>query len=164
MPIRRILVPTDFSDCSTPALVYAYELAQRLGAQLVLLHVVEELPPYIGFLPPREAAKTLAELRCRTEFALAQLLPERRCPKVEVVCRAVVGTPDHAIVEVALETKADLIVLATHGRTGWRRFAMGSVAERLVRTAPCPVLTVRPTAPPDAVAAPEMDRRPVVAS
>jgi universal stress protein A len=164
MPIRRILVPTDFSACSKQALVYAYELAQRLGAQLVLLHVVEELPPYIGFLPPREATKTLAELQCRTQLALAQLLPERRCSKVEVVCQAVVGTSYPTIIEVAQETKADVIVLATHGRTGWRRFAMGSVAERLVRTAPCPVLTIRPAAVPSAGAAPATDRRPGVST
>jgi nucleotide-binding universal stress UspA family protein len=145
MHIRRILVPTDFSAPSKQAIAYAFELAQTLGATLVLLHVIEELPPYIGFLPPEETPKVLEELADQARRDLAQVVPQAQDGKVEITCQAVVGAPYPKIIEVAQEMNADMIVIATHGRTGFRHFVMGSVAERVVRTAPCPVLTIRPT-------------------
>jgi nucleotide-binding universal stress UspA family protein len=66
--------------------------------------------------------------------------------KVEITCQAVTGTPYFKIIEIAQEENADMIVMATHGRTGFRHFILGSVAERVVRTAPCAVLTIRPKA------------------
>jgi nucleotide-binding universal stress UspA family protein len=146
MQIRRILVPTDFSAPSKQAIAYAFELAQTLGATLVLLHVIEELPSYIGFLPPEETRKDLEDLAGRARLDLAQVAPQAQDGKIEVTCQAVVGAPAPKIIEVAQEMKADMIVIATHGRTGFRHFVMGSVAEHVVRIALCPVLTIRPTA------------------
>jgi nucleotide-binding universal stress UspA family protein len=145
MQIRRILAPTDFSEPSKQAIAYAFELAQTFGATLILLHVIEELPPYIGFLPPEETPKALEELAGRARRDLAQVVPQAQDGQVEVTCQAVVGAPYPKIIEVAQEMNADMIVIATHGRTGFRHFVMGSVAEHVVRTAPCPVLTIRST-------------------
>jgi universal stress protein A len=146
MEIRQILAPTDFSECSKQAVQWAYELAQTFGAKLVLLHVIEGLPPYIGFIPPGGVATVLEHLERQARLDLAQLLAKAEDVKVEVICQAVVGTPYHKILEVATAEKVDLIVMAMHGRTGLSHLMTGSVAERVVRMAPCPVLTIRSTA------------------
>jgi universal stress protein A len=145
MEIHQILAPTDFSEYSKQAIAYAREWAQRFGAKLVLLHVVE-LPTYRleGLPPSRLGASFLGDLERQAADELAQVLPQEA--EVEVVRRVVVGVPYRKIVEVAAAEKVDLIVMATHGRTGLSHLIMGSVAERVVRTAPCPVLTMRPTA------------------
>jgi universal stress protein A len=144
MQFHRILAPTDFSEYSQQAVQYARELAQTFGATLVLLHVVE-LPPYpIEGLPPSQLGGTfLEDLERQATSDLAQVLAKEA--EVEVVRRVVVGTPYRKIVEVAEAERGDLIVMATHGRTGFSHLFMGSVAERVVRAAPCPVLTIRPT-------------------
>jgi hypothetical protein len=105
MPIRRILVPTDFSAPSKQAIAYAFELAQTLGATLVLLHVIEELPLYIGFLPPEEMTKDLEDLAGRARLDLAQIAPQAQDGKIAVTCQAVVGAPAPKIIEVAQEMK-----------------------------------------------------------
>lgn len=145
MGIHQILAPTDFSEYSKQAIAYAREWAQRFGAKLVLLHVVE-LPAYrLEGLPlSRLGASFLDDLVRQAADALAQILPQET--EVEVMRRVVVGVPYRKIVEVAAAEKVDLIVMATRGRTGLSHLIMGSVAERVVRTAPCPVLTMRPTA------------------
>lgn len=145
MEMHQILVPTDFSEYSKQAIAYAREWAQRFGAKLVLLHVVE-LPPYPleGPLPSRLGADFLDDLERQAADELAQILPQEA--EVEVVRRVVVGVPYRKIVEAAAAEKVDLIIMATHGRTGLSHLIMGSVAERVVRTAPCPVLTMRPSA------------------
>jgi universal stress protein A len=144
MEIHRILAPTDFSEHSQQAIQYARELAQTFGATLVVVHVVE-LPPYpIEGLPPSQLGGTLLEdLEQQATSDLAQVLANEG--EVTVVRRVVVGIPYRRIVEVAADEKIDLIVMATHGRTGFSHLFMGSVAEKVVRTAPCPVLTIRPT-------------------
>jgi nucleotide-binding universal stress UspA family protein len=146
MEIRRILAPADFSECSKQAVAYAYELAHKFGAKLVLLHVIEELPPYIGFLPPGGAAEVLEDLERQARLDLVQLLPKMPDAMVEVNAQAVTGMANLKIIEIMQKEKPDLIVMATHGRTGFNHFIMGSVAERVLRMAPCPVLTIRPTA------------------
>jgi universal stress protein A len=144
MEIRQILAPTDFSEFSKQAVACADELAQTFGATLVLLHVVE-LPPYpIEGLPPSHLGGTLLEdLEQQATSDLAQVLAKEAA--VKVVRRVVIGIPYRKIVEVAEAEKIDLIVMVTHGRTGFSHLFMGSVAERVVRTAPCPVLTIHPT-------------------
>ena len=146
MHIRRILAPTDFSEYSKQAVAYAYELAQTFGAKLTLLHVVE-LPvyPVEAFLPSVEGTTLLDDLEHQARLDLAQLLPKAEEGTVEVGCQAVPGTPYYKIIEVANAKKVDPIVMATHGRTGLSHLVMGSMAERVVRMAPCPVLTIRPT-------------------
>jgi nucleotide-binding universal stress UspA family protein len=143
MEIRQILAPTDFSDHSKQAIAYARQLAKLFGARLLLLHVVE-LPPFpIEGLPPGRLGGTiLDDLERQAADDLAQVLPQET--EVEVERRVVTGVPYRKIVEVAAAEKVDLIVMATHGRTGLGHLIMGSVAERVVRTAPCPVLTMRP--------------------
>jgi nucleotide-binding universal stress UspA family protein len=148
MRMYRILAPTDFSECSQQAVRCAYALAQKVGAKLVLLHVVEELPPYIGFIPPRAAAMLLQDLERQACLDLAAVLPEAEAAQVEVPRRVVMGSPAEDIVKVAAAEQVDLIVIATHGRSGFSHLVMGSVAERVVRTAACPVLTIGPTAVP----------------
>jgi universal stress protein A len=147
--IRRILAPTDFSEYSKQAVAYAYELAQTFSARLLLLHVVE-LPvyPVEAFLPSAEGTTLLDDLERQARLELAQLLSKAEHPKVDVMCLVAVGTPYYKILEVAEAEKVDLIVMATHGRTGLGHLVMGSVAERVMRMAPCPVLTIRPTSTP----------------
>ena len=146
MEIRQILAPTDFSELSKQGLKSALELAQAFGAKLLLLHVVEPPPyPIEGIVPSQLGANLLDDLERQASNELAQVLPEAQASKVEVTRRVIVGIPYRKIVDVAEEEKADLIVMTTHGRTGLGHLVMGSVAEKIVRTAPCPVLTIRPT-------------------
>jgi len=147
MEIRHILAPTDLSVFSKQAIEYASALAQTLGAKLSLLYVIEK-PDLSGVSAvPLGLAKILLEdLERQSKRELARLLPEDGARGVEVDRQVVVGTPYRKIVQTAAAEKVDLIVMATHGRTGLGHLFMGSVAERVVRTAPCPVLTVRASA------------------
>jgi universal stress protein A len=147
MDVRQISAPTDFSEFSKRAVESAYALAQTFGAKLLLLSVVE-LPsfPVEGLAPSTRGTMLLDDLQRQVSLNLAQVLQETTDPKVEVTRQVVVGTPYRQIVEVAEAEHVDLIVMATHGRTGLSHLVMGSVAERVVRTAACPVLTIRPTA------------------
>jgi universal stress protein A len=144
MDIRHILAPTDFSDYSKQALREAFELTRTFGARLSLLHVVEP-SPYLGeFTPPTMGADLLGDLERQASAALARVLPEAQQATIEVTRAVVMGSPSLKIVETAEAEHVDLIVMATHGRTGLSHLLIGSVAERVVRTAPCPVLTIRP--------------------
>jgi nucleotide-binding universal stress UspA family protein len=146
MEIRRILAPTDFSEFSKQVLRSGLELAQTFEAKLLLLNVVEPPSyPIEGLVPSTLGANLLDDLERQANHELAAVLPEAQGAKVDVARRIVVGIPYRKILEVAEEEKADLIIMATHGRTGLSHLVMGSVAERIVRTAPCPVLTIRPT-------------------
>jgi universal stress protein A len=146
MEIRRILAPTDFSELSKQGLQSALELALAFDARLLLLHVVEPPPyPVEGIVPSHLGATLLDDLERQASSELDRMLPETQGGKVDVARRVVVGIPARKIVEVAGEEQADLIIMTTHGRTGFSHLVMGSVAEKIVRTAPCPVLTIRPT-------------------
>ncbi|MGH7815478.1 MAG: universal stress protein [Candidatus Binataceae bacterium] len=138
--IKRILVPTDFSDPARNALGYAIEFAREHNAEILLLHVVE--PIQNTRLMP-DVSEILEHHRVEATEQLAKLERDarRRHPK----CRSEVhfGTAYEVIAEIAIKWKADLIIIATHGRTGLSHLFLGSVAERVVRIAPCPVLTVR---------------------
>jgi nucleotide-binding universal stress UspA family protein len=154
LPIHTILHPTDFSDRSDRALILACALARDYGARLIVLHVAP-LPTLVyaeGVVPP-DPELTLGAAReqlNRLTVPDANVRAERRFEQ---------GDPAAGILRVARELPADLIVMGTHGRTGLRRLLMGSVAEQVVRQAPCPVLTVTApvTAPsPSATAAEEL--------
>jgi nucleotide-binding universal stress UspA family protein len=146
MEIHRILAPTDFSDLSKQGLKSALELAQSFGAKLLLIHVVEPPPyPVEGILPSPLDSTLLDDLERQANQEISKMLANMQGSAVEVEGRVVVGVPYRKIVEVAEEEKADLLVVTTHGRTGLVHLVMGSVAEKIVRTAPCPVLTIRPT-------------------
>jgi universal stress protein A len=146
MEIRRILAPTDFSELSKQGLQSALELAEAFGAKLLLLYVVEPPPyPVEGIVPSHLGATMLDDLERQATNDLAQMLSETQASNMDVARRVVVGIPYRKIIDVAEEEKIDLIVMTTHGRTGLSHLVMGSVAEKIVRTAPCPVLTIRPT-------------------
>ena len=147
MDIHHILAPTDFSDYSKKAISDAFELARTFGATLSLLHVIEPPPyPIEGFAPSAVGADLLGDLEQQASTELAQVLPDAQEAKVEVTRAVAIGSPSQKIVETAEAEHVDLIVMATHGRTGLSHLLIGSVAERVVRTAPCPVLTIRPPA------------------
>jgi len=145
MQFRHIMAPTDFSEYSKQAVTSALELAQKFGAKLTILHVIE-LPPYPveGYVPPSLSATFMDDLERQATADLAQLVPEASAANVEVARVIAVGTPYRKIIETAEAEQVDLIVMATAGRTGFSHLVMGSIAERVVRTATCPVLTIRP--------------------
>ena len=142
---RTILHPTDFSPGSAAALVYARDLARESGARLVVLHALDAGAPLVdeGAVLP----SGLDELRELARQQLKTIGPPD--PTLRVECDLREGPPAAEILAAAAELPADLIVLGTHGRTGFRRLALGSVAEEVLRQAPCPVLTVKaPAGPP----------------
>ena len=136
----KILFPTDFSDASDAALDLATSLARERGATLLIAHVDESPVSYGGvefdYRPeaPREETLRMLEEVVPTDIS------------VPFEDRLIVGLPGPAIVELAKRENVDLIVIATHGRTGLARVVMGSVAEEVVRKAKCTVLTVKPAA------------------
>jgi nucleotide-binding universal stress UspA family protein len=138
LPIRTILHPTDFSDRSQNAFRLACSLARDYGAHLIVLHVV---PTPLAVYMEGVVAEP-AENWCEgVQAQLCELKPD--FPDVKPEHRAVEGDAVHEILTFAKENPCDLIVMGTHGRTGLGRFLMGSVAEGVVRKAPCPVLTVK---------------------
>jgi nucleotide-binding universal stress UspA family protein/uncharacterized protein (DUF2267 family) len=141
LPIRTILHPTDFSECSRHACEFAASLARDYHARLVLLHVLE--PPIRS---PEIAAFAVGEgsiLREHAEENLVRLATEYKDLHCEH--RIADGFAATGIIHVAEETRPDLIVLGTHGRTGLVRLLMGSVADEVIRRAPCPVVALKPT-------------------
>jgi universal stress protein A len=142
-PLKTILVPCDFSDCSRAALEYATIFSKQADGTLVLLHVIEPIQP--GFLIEGAVSRqTQGRMRERAGHELAAWAS--RCAGGAKVGRPLVksGKPWEVIVSVASKTGADIILIGTHGYTGLKHAMLGSVAERVVRHAPCPVLTVRP--------------------
>jgi nucleotide-binding universal stress UspA family protein len=142
---KRILVPMDFSPPSDAALEYARNVAARYGASLHLLHVAED--PYRAFYTAEVYVPEIEGLREEILTDTEQRLKERVRPsdvtEFHATAESVIGSPAGSIVEYAAGRDIDLIVMGTHGRGGMAHLLMGSVAERVVRTAPCPVLTVR---------------------
>jgi nucleotide-binding universal stress UspA family protein len=143
--ITRILVPTDFSATADAALDYAFALAERFGASVLLLHVLDD--PFVADGMAAEAYITEAPvLRTAMLQEAREKLSHRtgpRAPRVRAETEVLFGHGARTIADYAAEHGADLIVMGTHGRTGMAHLLLGSVAEQLVRTAPCPVLTVR---------------------
>lgn len=160
-PIERILVPVDFSACSHVALEHATTFALRFGASIELLHVWElpafsgaALPEVVVNMPEGGDATLHSFVESRAKRAMESLVTtlERR-GVTQARGHLEMGHPANTIVEVAKEGGFDLIVMGTHGRRGFSRLLMGSVAERVVQRAPCPVLTVRtPDEPEDETA------------
>lgn len=143
MTIRKILFPTDFSNASTVALGHAVMLADSFAAELTLLHVaIDESHLRQAHFPELEKAGD--ELQELAEDQLAAITGTSR-PRPLAVKRVVRQShvPDHEIANYSRAEDFDLIVMGTHGRTGMAHLLMGSIAENLVRLAPCPVLTVR---------------------
>jgi universal stress protein A len=150
LEIRSILAPTDFSQHAEGAVRYACGLAERFGATLHLLHVLPDVivpvgpdPALITSVPPEYYVETQAQSREALEHVIQPDWPQ----PPNVVHEVGWGDPVDGIVRYAAEHQVDLIVLATHGRTGLSHVLLGSVAEQIVREAPCPVLTIRDRSP-----------------
>jgi nucleotide-binding universal stress UspA family protein len=144
----KILVPTDFSECADQAEKEAIRLSRALGGDVVLLHVGAEAPLYgEGLIATADVEKFYEAQR---KWAMETLTARAEALREEgVAARPLlrVGAPAAAIVTTAREEGADYIVMGTHGRGGLNRLLLGSVADRVIRLAPCPVMTVRaPTA------------------
>ena len=142
----RILVPTDFSAGSERAWAAARRLAARLGAELVLVHVLVEAPPYSeGPFTMKEARGVFDAARDWAEKTLGEWGATAAAAAISARWVLLTGVPYKEIVAAAASERADLIVIGTHGRGGLDRALLGSVADRVIRLAPCPVVTVRDT-------------------
>jgi nucleotide-binding universal stress UspA family protein len=147
MPIQRILVPVDYSACSRAALGFAVELAQRFDATLDIVHVWDR-PSYVtnvvmGQSDPISGKSLIKLIQDNAERDLSEFLTSASLPNRPVPCgRLLAGDPASAILHELKEGKHDLAVLGTHGRTGLAHALLGSVAEKLVRLATVPVVTV----------------------
>ena len=140
--IRRVLAPVDLSDQSDLVLNHAVALSESYDAPLDLLHVVEEAAyPNVYGLDP--LTPSLPNVQDRAREALETLASEVDLRTDPVNVHVLAGNAARDIVEFASENEADLIVMATHGRTGLERFLIGSVAEKVVRRSPCPVFTLK---------------------
>jgi nucleotide-binding universal stress UspA family protein len=143
--LHQVLVPTDFSQCSKHALDYGVALSDRFGARLHLLHVVQDLalfiPDMVMVAPP--VAPSVTELKQAATGAFDRLIADNGLDPAKLVREVREGAPFYEILEYAKEADIDLIVMGTHGHTGLAHVLLGSVTAKIVRQAPCPVLTVR---------------------
>ena len=145
LPFKKLLCPTDFSEPSYKALKSANELTLHFSSELILLHVVSPIhvipipDPPVGIYAPSYAEDMGVLARKKLQEVVQGKLPR------EAKARAIVahGNPADEIIRTATDEHADIIVIATHGLTGWRHLLFGSVAEKVVRLAPCMVLTIR---------------------
>ena len=140
---QKILCPVDYSYCSMSALTYATELALKDSAKLYLLYVKDERVSDYGGLKFDAEFNHTAETVTGMEQKLRSSIPEEiRCSiNVEILIRE--GVPFEEILKAARDNVTDLIVIGTHGRTGITYMVIGSVAEKVIRNAPCPVLCIR---------------------
>jgi nucleotide-binding universal stress UspA family protein len=142
--LKRILVPTDFSESAQHAFGYGLSFAREYHAELVLLHVVENLTVgYASDLFPVPMAEVFQEISGYARSELAKLATQAREKGVVVSELVVQGKPSAEIIRQAAESQVDMIVLGTHGKGMLDQALFGSTTERVVRRAPCPVLTVR---------------------
>jgi len=145
LPIKKICCPTDFSEPSQEALRSACELAAHFGAELVLVHVVTPIPVIPIHDDPTSFNLPLYEKEM--EQSAVKSLKKMQQEKIQqgIQSRTVViqGDPATQIVSLADSDNIDLIIIATHGFTGWRKFMFGSVTEKVIRFANCPVLSIR---------------------
>ena len=147
LPFKKILCPIDFSDPSHEALKVASELAQKFSAELTVIHVVPDIPRATAAVPAAQATEAYVQYQRELESESKKLLADsvRKFAASGLAVREIIETGDaaHVVAKIAGEEDADLVVMSTHGRTGWRRFVFGSVAERIVRYAQCPVLVIQ---------------------
>jgi nucleotide-binding universal stress UspA family protein len=144
LPFKKIMCPTDFSEPAGEAVEAAKEVALHFSAEMLLVHVV----PPLHFMPPSDAPPTLTplyleEMETAGKKGLRKFADEKIPGEVMVHLELSLGNPADEIIRIAREEQVDLIVMATHGATGFQRVLFGSVAEKVVRLSPCPVLTIR---------------------
>ncbi len=167
LEIKRLCVPTDFSPAAEKALLYGVTLCEALSLELHVLHVLQDIGQlvthpdftahgetarhYFNELERKEgvesttdeAQKFLRTLEESAEAGFKEVSLGERLEKLGYLKAVRYGNPAEEICQYAIRNKIDLVVIGTHGRTGLKRLLLGSVAERVVRAAPCPVLTVR---------------------
>jgi len=138
------MVGTDFSSHSANAMRYGYSFAKQYGSALHVVHVVQDVLPYVANVEmPIAPAVLVDDMERAARQQLEEVVPEAWDSELQVVRVLRRGSPFVEIVRYAKEQDVDLIVMGTHGRTGIAHMLLGSVAEKVVRKAPCPVLTVR---------------------
>ena len=145
--LKRILLPTDFSENSVHAQKYACAFVEQFGAELHLLHVFQDL---VGIIPDPVFGTPIGESiqqdsRETAEERLRAMLDPKWAEERHVVCATAQGTPFLEIIRYAKRNDIDVIVVTAYGRTGLSRLLFGSTAEKIVRKTPCPVMVVRPT-------------------
>ena len=143
--IRRILHPTDFSKASSAAYKRAVEMAKGNRAELLLVHVLTPAIPMMadGYVSPKAYDEMNAAAQTEGRKHLDALVKKAKRAGVRARSLLLEGVPHERIAQAARSSKADVVVVGTHGRTGFSRFFLGSVASRVVAVSPCPVLTVR---------------------
>jgi nucleotide-binding universal stress UspA family protein len=143
--IRTVMVASDFSPASRAAFARAVELARANRARLLVMHALTLVPPMLGgeYIPPQTWERIESASRAEARKQIDALVTRARRAGVRAAGLIVVGSAYEVIVRAARSKRADVLVLGTHGRTGLPRFFLGSVAARVLATAPCPVLTVR---------------------
>ena len=143
--LKSILVPTDFSKQSQSAIRYGIEFAQKFGAKLHVLHVVQDVAiflPEMGFINPSTVSSIEPILQAAGK-SLADFLEPYKHNKIELISHCQEGNPLDEIISLATDENIDLIILGTHGHKGLAHLFLGSLAETLVRKSPCPVLSLR---------------------
>jgi nucleotide-binding universal stress UspA family protein len=145
MTIETVVVPMDFSDSSTAALAYAKQLADAFGASVHLLHVIPDpaAHPWAAEAYSGSLSAILAELKADAQKNLEKALPAADRKRYRSTLTTAVGAPFSEIIDYVKKHDVDLIVMGTHGRGALAHAILGSVTERVVRFAPCPVLAVR---------------------
>ena len=143
--MHKIIHPSDFSEHSKHALNYAISFAEEFKAKLIVLHVIEEVAKamYFDIIHTPPLVEIMVDIEAQANQALRDLVPQEHLDKLEVEYVVRKGVPLLEVVRFASEIKADMIVCGTHGHTGLKHVLFGSVAERIVHKAPCPVLSVR---------------------
>jgi nucleotide-binding universal stress UspA family protein len=144
--LRTIVHPTDFSRASRPAFKRAVELAKDSRAQLWVVHVLAPVAPMMmadGYVSPKVYEDMEAAARAGAQKELRKLVDQAKRAGARVKPLLLEGIAHERIAQTARSRKADLVVIGTHGRTGFARFFLGSVASRVLALCPCPVLTVR---------------------
>lgn len=144
LPIKKIICPTDFSDPSYEGLKVAREFAEHFSAELILVNVIFPGPIVPGVAEPGFHIPAALEAMQETAEKNLQDLSRKKIPEnIPVRTLAIIGKPAYEILDLADKEKADIIVIATHGESGWQKFLFGSVTEKVIRMASCPVLTVQ---------------------
>ena len=148
LPVRKIVCPIDFSEPSYAALKIAGELARHFGSFLDVIHVIPPVPVHSPYPDPPVAVSFdvplyQQELAVYSEKVLKDVVGKKVSAEIGTLATVLTGDPAQEILAFAAKENAGLIVIATHGQTGWRHLLSGSVAEKVVRLATCPVLTIR---------------------
>lgn len=142
--IKKILIPIDFSDYSKSALKFAIDFAKNFNAKLYLVYVIEPMIYPTDFSIGQVAIPAVeSDITTRAEEELKELVKQEVPPEMESEVIIKSGKPFLEIIETATEIDCDLIIIATHGHTGVEHLLFGSTAEKVVRKAPCPVLSLR---------------------